>query len=328
QRHEEAPGVGQDGPRRPALVAARRALRRARRGRQGARRPPGDRSASARPHGADGVARVRQDRAGSRRRAAPGGRSHLRRRPRRRAGRHFRLARDLGLSRHRLGDLMSDLDVVLRVARKDLLQELRSRATTVATLFFSASTLVLMAFALGRDQSVLAQSAPGVLWVAIVLAGVIAAAQSLQADLEEGAFDQLLTYAVPRATIYLGKLLANWLYLSALSLVLAPVALTLYGASVTGIGAYLVLLAALLLGSLGFAVIATFYAALTSNLQAREALLPVLMFPVVVPILLAAVRATETVVGGAAASVSLPGQAAASSADLAMAGDWVLVLAG
>ena len=222
---------------------------------------------------------------------------------------------------------MSDLGVVLRVARKDLLQELRSRATTVATLFFSATTLVLMAFALGRDQSVLAQSAPGVLWVAIVLAGVIAAAQSLQADLEEGAFDQLLTYAVPSATIYLGKLLANWTYLSALALLLAPVALILYGASVTGVGSYVALLAALLLGSLGFAVIATFYAALTSNLQAREALLPVLMFPVVVPILLAAVRATESVVTGSGAGAALAGTAA-QAADLRMAGDWVLLLAG
>lgn len=215
---------------------------------------------------------------------------------------------------------MTDLAVVLRVARKDLLQELRSRATTVATLFFSATTLVMMAFALGRDQTLLSQSAPGVLWVAVVFAGVIAAAQSFQSDLEEGAFEQLLTYAVPRAAIYLGKLLANWLYLGVLALLLAPVALTLYGASVTGFGAYLTLATALLLGSLGLSVIATFYAALTANLQAREALLPVLMFPIIVPILLAAVRATEVVVG--------VGGVAASNGDLGLARDWVLLLAG
>ncbi|HET8985184.1 MAG TPA: heme exporter protein CcmB [Trueperaceae bacterium] len=221
---------------------------------------------------------------------------------------------------------MSDLAVVLMVARKDLLQELRSRATTVATLFFSATTLVLMAFALGRDQGVLSQSAPGVLWVAVVFAGVIAAAQSLQADLEEGAFDQLLTYPVPRAAIYLGKLLANWLYLSVLALLLAPTALTLYGARVSGVGSFLTLGATLLLGALGFAVIATFYAALTSNLQAREALLPVLMFPIIVPILLAAVRATEAVVAAAGAAGNSGG--IVPVVDLSLAGDWVLLLAG
>jgi len=208
---------------------------------------------------------------------------------------------------------VSDLAAVLAIARKDLLQELRSKATTVATVFFSGMTLFLMAFALGRDQALLAQSAPGVLWVAVVLAGVIAAAQNFQADLEEGAFEQLLTYPVARPAIYLGKLLANWLYLAALAVVLAPIALVFYGAAVEGASALLVMLATLLLGAFGFAVIATFYAALTANLQAREALLPVLMFPIVVPILLAAVRASEALVGGG---------------DTALATDWLLLLAG
>lgn len=208
---------------------------------------------------------------------------------------------------------MSDLTAMLAVARKDLLQELRSKATTVATVFFSGMTLMLMAFALGRDQSLLAQSAPGVLWVAVVLAGVIAAAQNFQADLEEGAFEQLLTYPVARFTIYLGKLLANWTYLAALALLLAPIAFVLYGASVSSLAAGVTLAATLLLGAFGFAVIATFYAALTSNLQAREALLPVLMFPIVVPILLAAVRASEALVTGG---------------DVGLAGDWLLLLAG
>lgn len=209
---------------------------------------------------------------------------------------------------------VGELAAILAIARKDLLQELRSKATTVATVFFSGITLMLMAFALGRDQNVLAQAAPGVLWVAVVLAGVIAAAQNFQADLEEGAFDQLLSYPVARSAIYLGKLLANWLYLATLALLLAPLALVFYGASVSGLAAVATLAATLLLGAFGFAIIATFYAALTSNLQAREALLPVLMFPIVVPILLAAVRASEALVTG--------------SADVALAGDWLLLLAG
>jgi len=227
---------------------------------------------------------------------------------------------------------VNDLTALLAVARKDLLQELRSKATTVATVFFSGMTLMLMAFALGRDQAVLARSAPGVLWVAVVLAGVIAAAQNFQADLEEGAFEQLLTYPVARAAIYLGKLLANWLYLAALALLLAPLALVFYGAAVDGALGVLTLVATLLLGAFGFAVIATFYAALTSNLQAREALLPVLMFPIVVPILLAAVRASEALVSSGAAVTMGAGTGAGIGAgvgpDVALAGDWLLLLAG
>ncbi len=207
---------------------------------------------------------------------------------------------------------MSDLGAVLAIARKDLLQELRSKAATVATVFFTATTLLMMAFALGRDQGVLERSAPGVLWVALVFAGVTSAAQSFQADLEDGAFDQLLTYPVSRAAVYLGKLLANWGYLSALGLLLAPVAVTLYGAEVPGAGRMALLAVTVVLGAFGFATIATFYAALTANLQAREALLPVLMFPIVVPIVLAAVRATESLMGEAVGPV----------------GDWLLMLGG
>jgi heme exporter protein B len=207
---------------------------------------------------------------------------------------------------------VSDVAAVLAVARKDLLQELRSRAATVATLFFTGTTLLMMAFALGREPGVLERSAPGVLWVALVFAGVTAAAQSFQADLEDGALDHLLSFPVSRAAVFLGKLLAAWAYLAALGLLLAPVATTLYGAPLEGAGAYLLLALTVVLGAFGFATIATFYAALTANLQAREALLPVLMFPVVVPIVLAAVRATESLLGGAAGPV----------------GDWLLLLLG
>jgi len=189
---------------------------------------------------------------------------------------------------------VSDLVAVLTIARKDLLQEARGRAVTVATLFFSAVTLVMMAFAIGQDSELLRRSAPGVLWVALAFAGVISSAQSFQSDLEEGAFDQLLLYPVPRASIFLGKLLANWLYLTVLGLLMTPVTLVLYGARAGG-DAWL-LPPTLALGVLGFSLIATFYAALTANLRAREALLPVLMFPVVVPVLLAAVRASEAIV--------------------------------
>lgn len=206
---------------------------------------------------------------------------------------------------------MSDVAHVLAVAGKDLRSELRSRAATVATLFFSAITLVILAFALGRQQALLEGAAPGALWVALAFAGVIAAAQSYGSDLDEGAFDALLTLPVARASVYLGKLLASWATLAVLGFVLLPVATVLYGTPpTTGVPMLLLTVA---LGTLGFAVVATFYAALTANLHARESLLPVLMFPIVVPVLLASVRATEAVL---------------HAEDAALAGAWVQLLAG
>lgn len=206
---------------------------------------------------------------------------------------------------------MNDLRSLLAIAGKDLRAEARSRAATVATVFFSSVTLVILAFALGSDPDLMRQAAPGVLWVALAFSGVISAAQSYQSDLADGAFEQLLTLPVPRAAVFLGKLAANWVTMTLLGAVLLPVASVLFDAPVgAGVAP---LLATIALGTLGFAVIATFYAALTANLQARESLLPVLMFPVVVPVLLASVRATDAIV---------------TSGDPALATDWIELLAG
>lgn len=206
---------------------------------------------------------------------------------------------------------MNDLRHAAAVAAKDLRSELRNRAASVATLFFSGVTLVVLAFALGREQALMTQAAPGALWVALAFSGVIAAAQSFGEDAQEGAFDGLLTLPVARAAVYLGKLGAVWATLLVLGLVLLPTTLVLYGAPADG--GVPTLLLTLTLGTLGFATVATFYAALTANLRARESLLPVLMFPIVVPVLLAAVRATEAVL---------------HTGDPALAGAWVQLLAG
>jgi heme exporter protein B len=210
---------------------------------------------------------------------------------------------------------MNDLRAVAWVARKDLLQEVRSKAVTVATVFFSAVTLGILAFAFGSSAALMREGAVGALWVALAFAGVISAAQSWQTDLEDGALEALLIWPVPRAAVYLGKLLANWVLMVALGLLLLPIAGGLFGADIATLGApgVLTLLAVVVCGTLGFALIAVFYAGLTANLRARESLLPVLMFPVVIPILLAAVRASHAIVG---------------LDDLALAGAWLRLLVG
>ena len=220
---------------------------------------------------------------------------------------------------------MNDLHAVMWIARKDLLQEARSKAVTVATVFFSAVTLGVLAFAFGENPLLMREGAMGALWVALAFAGVISAAQSWQADLEDGALEALLAWPVPRAAVYLGKLLANWGLMTTLGFVLLPLAGGLYGAAIGGGDAIgdgaapspalvvAVLLGTIAAGTLGFALIAVFYAGLTANLRARESLLPVLMFPVVVPILLAAVRASNALVG---------------SGDLELAWAWLRLLVG
>lgn len=184
-----------------------------------------------------------------------------------------------------------DFTAIFAIVRKDLTQELRSRAVLMATLFFAGVTLVIMGFAAGGESDILRAIGPGSLWVALAFAGVITASQSWVNEHEDGAMEQLLLYPVPRAVIYVGKLLANWIYLGSLALILLPVSLVLFDISLGE--RWPLIIVVLLLGTLAFSIIGSFYAALTSSLRARESLLPLLMFPVVIPALLASVGASS-----------------------------------
>ena len=213
---------------------------------------------------------------------------------------------------------MNDIAATWSICRKDILQELRSKAVTVATIFFSANVLFVLALALGAKDVLLQNAAAGVLWVALAFAGMISASQSYQNELEDGALEQLLLYPVPRAAIYLGKLLANWLLMMFLGVLMIPFIVLLFDVQLGASWPWL--LATIALGTLGYALIACFYAALTANVRARESLLPILMFPIVIPVLLSSVRSTSELI-----FFRLP-DGLLYSGDLAIASDWLKLL--
>ena len=189
-----------------------------------------------------------------------------------------------------------DLAVALALARKDGLAELRGRVATGTTLFFGAIVLLLFGFALGPDATRLAQAAPGLLWLAIVFAGLLAVGRLTDAETEDGALEQLALYPVSRHALYAGKVIAGFVAMLVLGAVLLPVVALLYRVDVAAAALPLVL--TLLLGAAGFAAVATCYAALTVRMRSREVLLPLLVLPVVAPLLLAAVKATTVSLTG------------------------------
>jgi heme exporter protein B len=186
--------------------------------------------------------------------------------------------------------------IALAVARKDALAELRGRSAISSTLFFAALVLLLFGFALGPDAAHLAQAAPGLLWLAIVFAGLLAVARLHQLETDDGALEQLALYPVARRAIYLGKALAGFGAMLALGMLLVPLMGLLYAVDL--LAAWPGLVAAVLLGTLGFAAVGTFYAGVTVRLRAREVMLPLLVLPVIAPLLLAAVKATSAALGG------------------------------
>ena len=192
--------------------------------------------------------------------------------------------------------LRAEARIALAVARKDALAELRGRQATVSTLFFAAIVLLLFGFALGPDSARLAAAAPGLLWLAVVFAGVLAVSRLHLLETDDGALEQLALYPVQRRAIYAGKALGGF----GVMLVIGAVVLAAVGIlfAVDVVSAWLPLLVTIVLGSLGVAAVGTFYAGITVRLRAREVMLPLLMLPVLAPLLLGAVKATSAALAG------------------------------
>ena len=192
--------------------------------------------------------------------------------------------------------LRHEARLALAIAAKDARAELRGRHALVSTLFFAAIVLLLFGFALGPDRARLQEAAPGLLWLALVFAGILAVSRLHLLETDDGALEQLALYPVPRRTIYAGKALAGFGVMGILGLVVLGAVAVLFGASVGG--AIVPLLVTLLLGIIGIAAVGTFYAGLTVRLQSREVMLPLLMLPVLAPLLLGAVKATTAALAG------------------------------
>jgi heme exporter protein B len=189
---------------------------------------------------------------------------------------------------------MNSWHVILTIAAKDWRIEGRARDVLTATIFFAGLVVMILAFAFGPQTVRLREAAPGVLWVAIAFASILAASRAFASEAEDGALEALLLYPVPHELIYLGKLLSNIGLMLILALLVVPLTVLLYDVKV-GENLTLLLLT-VFLGVIGFSIISTFQSSLTVNLRARESLLPVLIFPLVVPVVIGAVKATTLIV--------------------------------
>jgi heme exporter protein B len=182
------------------------------------------------------------------------------------------------------------------VLRKDVLLEARSRANLNAMIFFAAIVLLIFSFALGPDPARLRAAAGGVLWLAFILAGMLAFGRVFQLEMENSAFEGLLLIARNRSAIYVGKLAGAALVMLVIEAIVIPLIALLYTLDLGAALPLLVLTA--LLGTIGFAAIGALYGALTMSLRAREVLLPLLLLPVTIPVILGAVKATGLALAG------------------------------
>ena len=199
---------------------------------------------------------------------------------------------------------MTFLRRVIAIARKDVLAEWRDRESVTAMFYFAFLVLFLFAFALGGDQALIRGASSGLLWLAFTFASVLGLARSVQGELEHDCLDGLLLYPAEREAIYLGKLLGNFLVILFVEVVIFPLFAVLYNMDLWSHLPKFLLIA--VPGTLGFAAAGTLLSSMTAGLRAREAMLPFLLFPLTIPLLLAAVKGTEVVLRGEPFDLAVP----------------------
>ncbi|HVB75332.1 MAG TPA: heme exporter protein CcmB [Ktedonobacteraceae bacterium] len=183
---------------------------------------------------------------------------------------------------------MMFLDQALAILWKDIRCELRSKQTWMGMGMFALLVLVIFNFAFDLRVDNKAAIAPGALWVAFVFASLLGLGRTIASEREKGLMDRLMLCPVDRKAIFLAKLLGNLLFIGVVEVVALPVFAALFDVPLFG-----ALLPIVLLGTLGVATIGTLFSAMAAATQARELLLPILVFPLIVPVVISAVRATS-----------------------------------
>lgn len=183
----------------------------------------------------------------------------------------------------------------LYLAWKDLLMEFRTKQMLNSMVIFSLLIIVIFNYSFSNIlfNIKIEDIAPGILWIAFTFAGMLGLSRSFSSEKEDGCLDGLRLCPVDPSTIYLGKVVSNLVIMFLIEAIIVPLFIVLFNFSdIKGLAGLIVII---LLGTIGFILVGTLFSALTVNMRTREILLPVILFPIIIPLIMSAVMATQKV---------------------------------
>jgi len=176
------------------------------------------------------------------------------------------------------------------VMRKDLTVEVRSREIVYTTIFFAVSCVLVFAFALVKDGRPLEDAAAGIMWISVAFAGTLALGRTFERERHSETLRALMLAPASRPALYVGKLLGVVLLLLIVEAILVPLVGLLFHAPIWNCPFRLATL--LLLGTVGFSAVGTLFAAMLVRARSRDVMLPILLYPITIPVIIAGVRGT------------------------------------
>ncbi len=183
---------------------------------------------------------------------------------------------------------------VWTIVRKDIITELRSREMLFSMGAFAVLVILLFSFAFDLRVAKAGTVAPGALWSVIAFAGMLGLGRSLAAEIDRGSFDALLLAPIDRSAIFFGKAVGIIIFMAIIEAVILPLFVIFFNLPFLQPQIILVVL----LGTIGYGGIGTLFSTMAANTRLREVLLPVLLLPIAIPALLAAVKCTAGALDG------------------------------
>lgn len=182
----------------------------------------------------------------------------------------------------------------LAIVHKDIIAELRTKEMFSSMFVFALLVIVIFNFAFELRVANVKQVAPGVLWVTFTFAGMLGLNRSFIIEKDKGCLEGLLLAPVDRSAIYFGKMLGNLIFMSVVEAIVLPIFWVLFNPPLFSPA----LIPVIVLGTLGFAGVGTLFSAIAVHTRAREVMLPILLFPIVVPLMIAVVKITGGLLDG------------------------------
>jgi heme exporter protein B len=191
---------------------------------------------------------------------------------------------------------MDFLKQAVAIAWKDILAELRTKEMLSSMLVFCLLVIVIFNIAIDPGSDYLMEVIPGILWVAITFAGTLGLNRSMIAEQENNCLQGLLLCPIDHSVIYAGKLAGNIIFMLLVEAIILPLAAILYNVDFLPVLGKLVVIIGL--STVGFSAVGTLLAAMSVNTRTREVLLPILLFPIVIPVIIAAVKSIGQILRG------------------------------
>lgn len=196
------------------------------------------------------------------------------------------------------------------VTRKDILIETRTREILLTTVFFALACVLVFAFGFVKEGRPMEDVAAGILWIAIAFSGTLALGRAFERERQGETLRALLIAPIDRPALYLGKLLGILILLAAVEVLIVPLVALMFQAALFDHA--LLMIGLLAAGTIGFTAVGTLFAAMLVRARSRDVMLPVLLYPITVPVIIGGVRGTAALL--------------APTADLAMARLWLSML--